>query len=54
MQIKITQTINVDPAKWAMEHNIDIKDVRADLKEYFASWCQMQIEYLNCAPDDSK
>jgi hypothetical protein len=46
MKIKITQTIEIDPEKWASEYGVDMKDVRKDAAFYFATWCQEQVERL--------
>ena len=46
MKIKITQTIEIDPEKWASEYGVDIKDARKDAASYFATFCQEQVERL--------
>jgi hypothetical protein len=51
MKIKITQTIEIDPEKWANEYGVDIKDVRKDAASYFATWCQEQVERLGLQKD---
>ena len=43
---KITETIEVDPKKWALEYGIALADVRNDVKEYFYSAAQQQVDAL--------
>ncbi len=47
MKIKIVQVVDVDPESWALEFGINEKDVRKDVKAYFANWCQDQVQFLS-------
>jgi hypothetical protein len=54
MKIRLTETINVDPDKWAKAYGIDRKDVREDVLYYFQSYGNLQqerINHLGLAPD---
>lgn len=46
MKISVTQTVEVDPAKWALEYGVEKSEVRKDVKEYFANYCQDQVNLL--------
>ena len=46
MKIKLTETVNIDPQAWADEYGIPLDEVKEDVKDYFAHWCQEQIERL--------
>jgi hypothetical protein len=43
------QSVNVDPAEWALAYGIDRKDVRKDVHDYFATIVQEQIDVLGLA-----
>jgi hypothetical protein len=53
MKIKITQTVEIDPAKWALEYGVDPKNVREDVQSYFKGWFQQQINALGLQPDNA-
>jgi hypothetical protein len=46
MKIKLSETVNIDPQAWADEYGIELADVRADVRVYFARWYQEQIDSL--------
>jgi len=50
MKIRITETIEVDPEKWATEFGLDKNEVREDVKEYFSFYCQGEVERLGLDP----
>lgn len=54
MKIRIIQTIEVDPEKWAREFDIDQDQVREDVRSYFAGWIQDQVAVLGMEPDKQK
>lgn len=54
MKIRIpSQTVEVDAEAWALEYGVDVKDVRADVIEYFTSGQhpQGQVDLLGLAPE---
>ena len=51
MKVRIpAQTVEVDPEKWATEYHLELSEVRQDVKEYFSSWPQDQVERLGLQP----
>lgn len=46
IKVKVSETLEVNVAAWAMAFGIEEKDVRADVQAYFANWCASQIETL--------
>lgn len=46
-------TVEVDAEGWALEYGIDVKEVRADVVEYFtdAFHPQIKIEMLGLTPE---
>lgn len=51
MKVLIQETVEIDPVAWAKEFNIELKEVREDVKSYFGSFCQSQADYLECGID---
>lgn len=54
MKIRIpAMTVEVDAEGWALEYGIDVKEVRADVVEYFtdAFHPQIKIEMLGLTPE---
>ena len=52
MKIRITETVEVDPEKWATEFGLEKSEVREDVKAYFSNGhMQRQIERLGLEPD---
>jgi hypothetical protein len=54
MKIRIpAMTVEVDAEAWALEYGVDVKEVRADVVEYFtgAFHPQIKIEMLGLAPE---
>ena len=45
-------TVEVDAEAWALEYGVDVKEVRADVVEYFTSGQhpQTQVDLLGLAP----
>ena len=45
-------TVEVDAEAWALEYGVDVKEVRADVVEYFTSGQhpQGQVDLLGLAP----
>lgn len=46
MKIRITQTVNIDPAAWALEYGLERNEVRDDVKSYFENWLQEHVAEL--------
>ena len=53
MKVRIIQTVKVDPEAWALTYNVELSEVRADVKDYFACWSQEQIDHVGCGSDES-
>lgn len=51
MKIRLSLLVEVDPVKWANEYGIDLKDVRDDVKAYFSSYPQEQVNSLGLQPE---
>jgi hypothetical protein len=51
MKIKVTFTVEVDPAAWSEEYGVDPDEVRHDVQEFFANAAHAHIEQLDMAPD---
>ena len=53
MKIRITETIEIDPEKWATEFGLDKDEVREDVKAYFGhGWMQQQVANLGLEKDE--
>ena len=45
MKIRIpAQTVKVDPESWALDYNIEVHEVRKDVKRYFMDYAQEWID----------
>lgn len=49
MKVRITHTVDIDPAKWAQEFGVaaTAQSVRSDVQSYFAQQIDYQMESLN-------
>ena len=52
--VKIETSLTIDVDGWAHEYGIDPKDVRADVKTYFAESCHGQLETLGLGKPHSQ
>jgi hypothetical protein len=48
MKIKVTFTLDVDPASWQENYGTDPKDIRKDVQNYFSVGADMQLESIGC------
>ena len=56
MKIKIVQTVEIDPAAWAVEFGLDpatLPAIKRDVESYFDNWLQAQVERLQLQPKEN-
>lgn len=46
MKVRVSTVVDVDPEAWAREFGVDRKDVREDVRIYFDTIVQGQLEVI--------